>query len=196
MLELLFAKLAFSDLPEGCQEGAHWIEYIGEVFFDRATDDKLVETIDASFKWLYHALEVTGSFCPKQSGMYQFWIRGKSYITFELNGTQIPSSLGPGGSCLPGIKYEGYTERAYFYANRCYPLKIRLRSGCSLYQQHCNIYYSYDGDPWEPAHDYISCTYDNCLPGYYSYQCLQCPQCPEGQHCDEGLSGTGKCVNN
>lgn len=188
-------------LPDNCKPGLVQKHFKNEFFADADEEEIIQSVVLDPAKQLYNSYEASGSFCPNMTGIYQLRIAGRAYpllsfVDKDIQPKFYPSSLGPGGNCWPWTKTNETTEKVFLYNTRCYPVNIKLRTGCNLYDRYLYLDYAYENDKFGVLSSFVTCEWNDCYEGLYGDQCQnQCVvDCNGHGHCDDGLYGTGKCI--
>jgi hypothetical protein len=187
----------FNDtLPEGAEPGMTITHYNKETFSGKS-ETWISETVDITMKDSYNSYIASGSFCPNESGKYVFKVEGKSYFSFFFNGEEIHKTPGPLGSCLPSIKETKETTQ-FLNAHQCYPIEIKLITGCKLYSQYLRFLMKVKENDWIIANNLISIQHADCLPNYFGKSCENriTIDCTENGRPNSGLNGNGLCICN
>jgi hypothetical protein len=171
MLVFHFLWLSLSrDIPPGSQEGITIIHYKNEQFSNEDCRYVSQNVNIQGGKYSYHSFMATGSFCPTVSGNYRFKVSGRRQLNIWFMGVES-NDLGQSGKC-DATNQNHEIATYYLYANKCYPIRSKMRTGCALYTYRMELYISYKGGSYNLASDFISTEYDGCLPGYYGDTCL------------------------
>jgi hypothetical protein len=138
-----------------------------------------------------------GSFCPTQNDTSGLKLYAFPKIDVSMTGSPYYSNSGGAIRCS-GSDVGTIAERSY-PSNRCWSFHIHLYSSCS-YSAYMYIDRKSVGSSayMRATHGYFyTCTYDDCLPGYYGSNCQYGPVAYySGTNCTVslGMSGDGKCT--
>jgi hypothetical protein len=157
-------------LPPGSQEGITIIHYDTEWFSDEISRYIAPNVNIQGGRLTYDSFMGTGSFCPTVTGNYRFKVSGRRQLNIWFMNHDT-NDLGVPGKC-DATNQEQVTSSFYLHANKCYPIRSRMRTGCAIYTYRMQLYVSYEGGAYNLASNFISTEYSGCMPGYYGDTCL------------------------
>lgn len=157
-------------VPSGSQEGITIIQYSKESFTNETSRYISANVNIQGGRANYNSFKATGSFCPTVSGVYNFKTIAKrnSQIWFM---NSYSNDMSWSYKCDSGD--DNHTTGDYsLIANKCYPIRVFMKTGCSLYKYKLELYVQFNGGSYQLASNFISTEYSGCMPGYYGDLCL------------------------
>lgn len=204
MFALVCALVQAAVPPYSCQKGLFWIRYYNEISFNDVAEQYYVDTVHRdSFNYGYNAISVIGSFCPNVSGTYSIRLETRPCGQLIWGSYRLPNEIGAAGNCWWATNTVEQLDNQKLDAHHCYPFRINLRTGCTLYAQYMRLLMKRDdGDWYYPDQEmYISCGesswIDQCDSEYFGADCSQkCNSSCISEHgwCFNGTSGNGQCI--
>ena len=141
---------------------------------------------EGAYDWTYDTFKILGSFCPQQSGTYQFELNGKPHSQMSIAGVNDGNGLGSNCVCTDLVHTMNSFIMEGMKAHTCYPLEIKYVAGCGLITKSLIFRVKSPVGDWYIPRDELVTAYGDiiCEDDYWGPDCSNlCHDCHGNGYC-------------